>query len=379
LPFAGEPDSRSGHNDGREDAVTDVVWLDDVLAGDASLVGGKAASLAALIGAGLPVPPGFAITTTAYLASRDAAGHDKDIARHLAAIPGASLSEAGRTCELVRGLVRTMPMPRSLEESIRDSYAALCRRQHDPSVPVAVRSSATGEDSADASFAGEHDTFLWVRGGDAVVDAVRSCWASLFTDRVVSYRAEMGLDHLRLAMGVVVQAMVQPISAGVAFTLNPSNGDRSVIAIDSSWGFGEAVVSGEVTPDSFLVDKVMQSIVWRVISAKEHEFVLDDEDRIVRADVAGPRITTSSLTDDQVLQIAGLARQSERQAKAPQDVEWAVVAGPDGTWSVTLLQTRPETVWSRFTPDTVASATTDDPMSNIVNTLISPLHDRRDD
>ncbi|MEL0148099.1 MAG: PEP/pyruvate-binding domain-containing protein, partial [Actinomycetota bacterium] len=119
-------------------------------------------------------------------------------------------------------------------------------------VPVAVRSTATSEDSPDASIAGEHDTYLWVRGADDVVDAVRRCWASLFTDRATCYRVEMGYEHHTVEMSVVVQKMVRPVSAGVAFTLNPSNGDRSQICIDSAWGFGEGVVSGEVTPDNFL-------------------------------------------------------------------------------------------------------------------------------
>ncbi len=109
---------------------------------------------------------------------------------------------------------------------------------------MAVRSSATSEDSPDASFAGEHDTYLWVRGADEVVDAVRRCWASLFTDRATCYRVEMGYDHRTVEMSVVVQKMVRPIAAGVAFTLNPENGDRSAVAIDAAWGFGEGVVSG---------------------------------------------------------------------------------------------------------------------------------------
>ena len=156
---------------------------------------------------------------------------------------------------------------------------------------MAVRSSATSEDSPDASFAGEHDTYLWIRGEDAVVDAVRRCWASLFTDRATCYRVEMGYDHRTVEMSVVVQKMVRPISAGVAFTLNPSNGDRSTVAIDSAWGFGEGVVSGEVTPDNFLVDKVLYEISKRRVAVKEVEFRLSDHDTVEKVPLEGERAT----------------------------------------------------------------------------------------
>ena len=147
-------------------------------------------------------------------------------------------------------------------------------------VPVAVRSSATSEDSPDASFAGEHDTYLWVRGAEDVIDAVRRCWASLFTDRATCYRVEMGYDHRTVEMCVVIQKMVTPKAAGVAFTLDPTNGDRSQVAIDAAWGFGEAVVAGEVTPDNYRVDKVMLDITKRIVSEKTHEYVLTDHDTV---------------------------------------------------------------------------------------------------
>jgi len=359
--------------------VAVVVWLDEVSAADAPEVGGKAASLGELIAAGLPVPPGFAVTTTAYTSSRDTAGHGRDIATLLAGVDSQDLDALSRVSQSVRSIVAEFPIPDQVEAAIRSAYARLGSQAGDLLLPVAVRSSARGEDSLDASFAGEHDTFLWLTGADDVIEAVRRCWTSLFTDRAVSYRAEMGLEHSSLAMGVVVQAMVRPTSAGVAFTLNPSNGDRSVVAIDSAWGFGEGVVSGEVTPDSFLVDKVMNAIVSRVVSTKEHEFVLVDGDRVARADLAPERASTSSLTDEQVMEIAGLARRAERHARCPQDVEWALVRGADGESSIVLLQTRPETVWSRLDTDGVAGARSDDRMSSIVSTLLSPLHAQQED
>ena len=160
----------------------------------------------------------------------------------------ASVAAAGARA---RALIGSLELPADLADAIRAAYARLCERYGDGDLPVAVRSSATCEDQPDASFAGEHDTYLWVRGGDSVVAHVLRCWASLFTDRGIAYRIERGYGRASAAMSVGVQQMVRPRAAGVAFTLNPLNGDRSQVAIDASWGFGEAVVSGEVTPDNF--------------------------------------------------------------------------------------------------------------------------------
>jgi pyruvate,water dikinase len=354
--------------------VTLVVWLREAAETPVTLIGGKAESLGRLLADDLNVPDGYVLTTEAYLASRDAAGRTGDMADLLHEAHGHDLDALAEACASVREIVRTVPLAPHVEESVRGAYRTLAERRRDPRLPVAVRSSAVGEDSAEASFAGEHDTYLWVRGDDAVVDAVRCCWASLFTDRAVSYRAEMGLDHLSVAMGVVVQEMVRPTSAGVAFTLNPSDGDRSVVAIDSSWGFGEAVVAGEVTPDSFIIDKVMRTMVSRVVSNKEHELVLGPDDRLVSAPVSDERRNLASLTDDQALEVARLARIVERRAGCPQDVEWALVDDAAGGWSVVLLQTRPETVWSRLDSGFVPDGAPGDQLSSIVSTLVSPLH-----
>jgi pyruvate, water dikinase len=180
-----------------------------------------------------------------------------------------------RTSHFIRSLIEAVPMDPDIEAAIRASYRALCERCGVDDVPVAVRSSATAEDLPDASFAGQQDTFLWITGADAVVENVKRCWSSIFTDRAISYRHETGHDHEIISMSVGIQKMVEPKAAGVAFTLNPSDGDRSQVAIDASWGFGEAVVSGEVTPDNFLVDKVLLEIVKRTISPKVTEYRLN--------------------------------------------------------------------------------------------------------
>jgi len=198
-----------------------------------------------------------------------------------------------------------------------------------------------------------------------VVAHVLRCWASLFTDRGIAYRLERGYGRASVAMSVGVQQMVRPRAAGVAFTLNPLNGDRSQIAIDASWGFGEAVVSGEVTPDNFLVDKVMGTVTRRTISAKTLEYRLTDADTVTAVPVAEDRQSVPCLTDEEITAVARLARRAEKHYRCPQDVEWAL-EGPD----VLLLQSRPETVWSRRAKPTAAC--TADPITSMVQTLLRP-------
>jgi pyruvate, water dikinase len=354
------------------------MWFESYWEGMRLEVGGKAASLGEMTGAGLPVPPGFALTTEAFRTCRDAADLDTSLARLLHGLDVSDIDMVRERCGRIRDVMRAMPMDAAVERSLRLAYAELSRRCGVEDVPVAVRSSATSEDSPDASFAGEHDTYLWVRGPDDVVDAVRRCWASLFTDRATCYRVEMGYDHRAVEMSVVVQKMVRPVSAGVAFTLNPENGDRSVVAIDAAWGFGEGVVSGEVTPDNYLVDKVLHEISRRTVSTKEHEYRLTDHDTVEKAEVDAERAATPCLSDAQIKTIARLARAAERHYDAPQDIEWAVDGDlPEGE-NVILLQSRPETVWSRRLVGPAAPAASGDFMSSIVATLLSPLHAKKD-
>ena len=354
--------------------MTSIMWFESYWVGMKPEVGGKAASLGEMTGANLPVPPGFALTTQAYRTCRDAADLDSTLSRLLYGLDVNDTAMVSERCSQIRAAILQMPMDQEVERALRAAYAELGQRCGVEDVPVAVRSSATSEDSPDASFAGEHDTYLWVRGGDAVVDAVRRCWASLFTDRATCYRVEMGYEHRSVEMSVVIQKMIRPIAAGVAFTLNPSDGDRSVIAIDAAWGFGEGVVSGEITPDNFLVDKVLYEITKRNVSRKEVEFRLSDHDTVEKVSLDDARATTPSVTDAQLKAIAKLARAAERHYGCPQDIEWAVDSDlPDGD-NVVLLQARPETVWSKKTPAAPAAGVGVDTMSSIVSTLMSPLY-----
>jgi pyruvate,water dikinase len=348
--------------------VPTIVWFENYQPTDAPSVGGKNSSLGTLFSAGLPVPPGFAVSAHCYrnaLADGGLTGELDSLTSGLNPRDTAAVAAAGVRA---RALIGSLDLADELAGAIRDAYAELCGRCGDAALPVAVRSSATCEDQPDASFAGEHDTYLWVRGADEVVRHVLRCWASLFTDRGIAYRLERGYTKAGEAMSVGVQQMVTPRAAGVAFTLNPSNGDRSQIAIDASWGFGEAVVSGEVTPDNFLVDKVMGTITRRTISAKTLEYRLTSADAVTAVEVEAERQSVPCLTDEEICAVAKLARRAEKHYRCPQDVEWAL----EGEQNVLLLQSRPETVWSRR-PRQQATVGIADPITSMVQTLLHPV------
>ncbi len=348
--------------------MAQILWFENYQPADAPVLGGKNTSLGSMLGAGLPVPPGFAVSADCYRKALAEGGLTGQLDALIAAVDPhepASVTAAGTRA---RALIGSLVLPRDLAGAIRSAYAELCARCGDSDVPVAVRSSATCEDQPDASFAGEHDTYLWVRGGDAVADCVLRCWASLFTDRGIAYRLERGYGKASVAMSVGVQQMVRPRVAGVAFTLNPLNGDRSQVAIDASWGFGESVVSGEVTPDNFLVDKVMGTVTRRTISAKTLEYRLVDGE-VVAVPVEAARQSVPCLSDEEIGAVARMARRAEKHYRCPQDVEWAL----DGlSGDVLLLQSRPETVWSRRARP--AATFTADPITSMVQTLLHPSH-----
>ncbi len=356
-----------------------VIPFGALVADEHSHVGGKCASLGTMSQAGLPVPPGFAITTDVFAEAKGVSGQMAKICALIDDLDlndSAQLAKAGEQC---REMVSGFEIPELHEVRIRQSYDELCELSGMTDVPVAVRSSATSEDSPDASFAGEHDTYLWVCGITDVLDKVRSCWASLYTDRAIAYRDEMGYDHAEVDMAVAVQKMVRPRAAGVAFTLDPTNGDRSGVCIDAAWGFGEGVVSGDVTPDNFLVDKVMWCISRRIISPKTHGYQLVEEpgapcSAVRRVELPEDQVNAPSLTDAEIVAVAKLARTAEKHYGFPQDIEWAIDEDLPAGQDVVLLQARPETVWSRKTS---TRTTTTDRMASIVDTLVNPLYSKK--
>ena len=308
-------------------------------------MGGKCTSLSRMIKAGVRVPPGFAVTTDAYARhlrdNRLGAGIN-DIAR---SIDVDDIEDEAQKAALIRAAITQSPMPADVETAIRAAYRAMSPQDD---LPVAVRSSATAEDMPDASFAGQQDTYLWVVGADEVVGKVRECWGSLFNARAISYRTKNQIGLTDVLMSVGVQKMVDASAAGVAMTLDPITGDRTKIVIDAAFGLGEPVVSGDITPDNFVVEKVMLTIGRRRIADKEFELIADRAARrtALAADRAGTaRPTLAKRCPD--LAVARLAKQLERSMGGPQDVEWAVDRDLPAEDGVVALQSRPETVWSR--------------------------------
>jgi pyruvate,water dikinase len=354
--------------------VAHISWFDRHDPSVEPTLGGKNTSLGILTSAGLPVPPGFAVTSDAYTRAFADQGVGAAVDDLLTGLDTTDPAMLAATARAVRETVLSLQLPGWLGEPLSEAYAELSQRCGVADVPVAVRSSATCEDQPDASFAGEHDTYLWVRGADAVAEHLLRCWASLFTDRAICYRHQMNYTDASAAMSVGIQQMVLPTTAGVAFTLNPVDGDRSQVAIDASWGLGEAVVSGSVTPDNFLVDKVLGAITRRTISSKTVEYRLGEHDRVVEAPVDDARRDIPCLTDDEVLAVARLARRAEKHYRCPQDVEWAIDPRLPTGENVVLLQSRPETVWSRRTRAVAPGAA--DTFRSIVNTLSDPNRGR---
>jgi pyruvate, water dikinase len=315
----------------------------DIGTSDAATVGGKGASLGELTRAGARVPPGFVVTTAAFVEAMAAADADGGHRARIAGLDPDDLDAvAGATAGLRRRIAES-PLPDAVRGAVLAGYRDL---EPGGAAPVAVRSSATAEDSADASFAGLQDTYLWVRGEDEVLAHVRRCWASLYSVESVTYRLRrrLAMPEERLAMAVVVQRMVDPRCAGVMFTRSPLTGDRSVIALEAAWGLGSALVSGDVTPDRFVVSKVTGEIVKRVVSTKLRRHRLDPESGagVREEDVPDGLRDACCLTDDEVTALVAVAKRIEEHFGVAQDVEWAIAGD-----AVFVLQSRPETVWAR--------------------------------
>ncbi|GAA0513413.1 phosphoenolpyruvate synthase [Halorubrum aquaticum] len=311
-----------------------VLWLDDVDADDIGTVGGKGASLGELIGAGLPVPPGFVVTAGTYREFIEEAGIDEELFAAVDVDPedSAALREAEATA---RELITETPFPEPVREGILESYREMGSEGEEAF--VAVRSSATAEDLPDSSFAGQQETFLNVREAD-LLRRVKECWASLFTQRAIYYRQQRGFPHEDVDIAVVVQRMVDAEKSGVLFTSHPSTGDPQM-TIEAAWGLGEAVVSGTVSPDNYVYDRGRGSVENVTVADKKVEMVKDsDTGETVQLDVEEDRRTERVLSDEEIDELVGLGERVEDHYGTPQDVEWAIYDG-----EVYMLQSRPIT------------------------------------
>jgi len=337
-----------------------ISWFADIGLHDRPSVGGKGGSLGELTKAGIDVPPGFVVRTDAFEAFVQKLDKEQPLRPVIEALDPNDLDKANAVTAIVRERVENASLPAEVENEIRAAYEQLCGGGG--SLPVAVRSSATTEDAEDASFAGLQDTYLWVIGAEDVIQKVRACWASMYSVESVCYRRRQNFPEAGVAMGVVVQRMVDARTAGVMFTRSPTTGDRSVITIEGAWGLGSSVVSGEVTPDRWVVAKLTGEITTRDISDKHIRQSPKAGGGIEDVDLPEAERTAPSLSDAELLALRDVARKTEKHYGKPQDIEWAV----DKDGKILLLQSRPETVWSAKEKTPVAKPQ-DDPMKHVMS------------
>lgn len=314
------------------------------------LTGGKGYGLAVMAQAGIPVAPGFVVTTDTYLRYMQESGLSERIAALLADVDRTSIDALDAASVEIGNWFAETPLPEAVYSAIAKDYAALSEAVRIDDVPVAVRSSATAEDSAAASFAGEYETFVGIRGVEGVALNVRLCWASAFTARALTYAWKNDIDPLAVSMAVVVQKMVRARAAGVLFTISPLTGDRSRIVIEASYGLGLGVVGGDVTPDRYVVAKVEGQILERVVGDKHVEYLTDE----VAHEVDAERRARLCLEDSEIIALAKLGKKLERMHEGPQDIEFAIDGDLPASDNIVLLQCRPVTVLSTTSRSPVA-------------------------
>jgi pyruvate,water dikinase len=344
-----------------------ISWFSELGIADRPTVGGKGASLGELIRAGAAVPPGFVVTTAAFETFLRALDADGKIRRRIDALAEADASAIAETCRAIRGELERAKLAEDLHAEIREAYRRLCGDQDRR--PVAVRSSATSEDHSDASFAGLQDTFLWIKGVEEVISGIKRCWSSLYSVESVTYRLRLNLPEDDVAMAVVVQDMVDARTAGVMFTRSPTTGDKSVVVMEAAWGLGSAVVSGEVTPDKFVINKITGEVSKRDISRKTVQHGPDaNEGRVVEVAVPDHLQTITSVSDDEIRALVTMAKAIEQHYGHAQDIEWAIDRRESDR--ILLLQSRPETVWSSRGPEKKSIDEVDkNPLAHVLRAL----------
>ena len=315
-----------------------VVWFSEVGREDLALVGGKGANLGELTRASIPVPPGFVVTADTYFRFIQQNALEPLIKKELFGLDVQDSRMLNDRAANIRRRIIEAPMPAHIADEIREAYRELGEG------PVAVRSSATAEDLPEASFAGQQSTFLNVVGEDNVVRAVQACWASLFEGRAIFYREEAGYDHTKVGLAVPVQRMVQSEKSGVMFTVEPVTSDSSKITIEAVYGLGEGIVSGEVSPDLYILNKESLQIASKTVTPQDRMFVKSTdsdghhEGANVWVEVPEHLRETQKITDDEIRELARIGRAVEQHYGAPQDIEWAYEHG-----NFYLTQARPVT------------------------------------
>lgn len=329
-----------------------VKKFEDLNKSDIPIAGGKGANLGELTQAGIPVPPGFVVTAQTYEKFMLETGINDKVLSILDEIDINDTKALQAASEGIKAIINEAPIPEDMILFITEAYNQLCQRFDGDDVEVAIRSSATAEDLPEASFAGQQDTYLYVSGIDAVLEYIRKCWASLFEARAIFYREENDFEHAKVLIAVVVQKMANADKAGVMFTVNPSTGEE-IALIEGSWGLGEAVVSGDVTPDNYQVDKADNSVINVTISDKKVMYINDENETSIKVDVPEEKRNERVLSDEELIELTEMGKRIQAHYGEPMDTEWAFENG-----ELFLLQARPITTLGDVCED-VAEASDD--------------------
>ncbi len=327
-----------------------LLWFEELEKGDVDIVGGKSSSLGEMTSkTDVPVPYGFATTAHAYRYFIEKSGLKSKMEELLKELTDVEDGVILRSvCAKLREAIMAEEMPKDLQDAIAKAYEELAKKVGEKQPFVAVRSSATAEDLPDASFAGQQDTYLNVQGAKTVIEKVKECYASCFTDRAVYYREKQGFDHIEVALSAVVQMMVFSKTSGVMFTVNVATGDDTNVLIEAAFGLGEYVVQGTVTPDNYTVSKIDNTITDRCVNEQEIMLVRKKGGDCEEVAVPKKDRKVQTITDEQILELADYAEQIEKHYGCYMDIEWGIDERTNKLW---ILQARPETVWSRRKKD----------------------------
>ena len=314
-----------------------VQKFEDLNKSDIAIAGGKGANLGELTQAGIPVPPGFVVTAETYQKFMEDTGINDKVLDILDKIDINDTKALQAAAEEIKSIIIETPIPDDMIMFIKEAYNQLCQRVGEDDTDVAIRSSATAEDLPEASFAGQQDTFLHVSGDEEVIEYVRKCWASLFEARAIFYREENDFEHSKVLIAVVVQKMAIADKAGVMFTVNPSTGEE-IALIEGSWGLGEAVVSGDVTPDNYQVDKANNEVINVTISDKKVMYTNDESGTSIKVNVPENLRMERVLSDEELIELTEMGKRVQAHYGEPMDTEWAFERD-----NLFLLQARPIT------------------------------------
>lgn len=329
------------------DDSKNVAWLSELGKNDIAIAGGKGANLAEMWNAKFPVPPAFIVTAQAYQTFLRETGIKDEILNIVNSIDMENTTQLEEKAKEIRQVIEGAEMPSELAQEIADSYESISADKIESasetlakSEPcfVAVRSSATTEDLSTASFAGQQETFLNIKGSDDLIDAVKKCWASLFTARAIYYRTKKGFSHETSLIAVVIQKMVNSEKAGVTFTINPLTNDKNEIVIEAVFGLGEGIVSGAIEPDNYIIDKQTMEVKSKRLGKKKIIFVKDYEGKTVKEELPPEKQDKQVLEKHEIAEIANYALQIEEHYKWPQDIEWAAENS-----RIYIVQSRPVT------------------------------------